>query len=363
MRIIAAVKRANSLFSINSHETYMRRCLQLASKGLGHVAPNPMVGCVIVHNHCIVAEGWHEYYGGPHAEPNAIHQVGDDVLRESTLYVNLEPCSHYGKTPPCANLIRSKGIQKVVVGHLDPNPLVAGKGIQGLRDAGIEVEQGVLEKECRALNKRFLTLHEKKRPYIILKWAQTRDGYLSRFPLPNHQEDNWITGKESKVLVHQWRSQEQAILVGHNTALWDNPYLTTRLVAGKHPIRLVITKTPNDLPQGLNVLNTEAPTIVFNGMEDGTNGNVQYVKINLENVLEDLLNECYVRQISSIIVEGGASTLNQFIRKNTWDEARILVNPNQDFGSGIEAPTFNLHGITPMSVGHDLVYFISNETR
>jgi diaminohydroxyphosphoribosylaminopyrimidine deaminase/5-amino-6-(5-phosphoribosylamino)uracil reductase len=206
----------------------MQRCLELAIKGLGNVAPNPMVGCVIVCDGEIVAEGYHEQYGSGHAEPNAIKQVSDAILQKSTLYVTLEPCSHHGKTPPCADLIISKGIKKVVVGNLDSNPLVSGRGIQKLKDAGIEVEYGILDKECRELNKRFFTFHEKKRPYIILKWAQTQDGFISHWPLPENKEDNWITGKESKTLVHQWRTEEQAILIGYNTLLADNPFLNSR---------------------------------------------------------------------------------------------------------------------------------------
>ncbi len=222
----------------------MQRCLELAAKGLGNVAPNPMVGCVIVCDGEIVAEGYHEQYGCGHAEPNAIKQVSDAILKKSTLYVTLEPCSHHGKTPPCADLIISKGIKKVVIGNLDSNPLVSGRGIQKLKEAGIEVEHGILDKECRALNKRFFTFHEKKRPYIILKWAQTQDGFISHNPLPENKEDNWITGKESKALVHQWRGEEQAILIGYNTALVDNPLFTMhRLVKGKNPIRLIIDKT------------------------------------------------------------------------------------------------------------------------
>lgn len=337
----------------------MQRCLDMAIKGLGNVAPNPMVGCVIVHDNKIVGEGYHEQYGGGHAEPNAIKRVTDDVLKESTLYVTLEPCSHYGKTPPCADLIISKGIKKVVVGNLDSNPLVSGRGIQKLKDAGIEVQYGVLDKECRELNKRFFTFHEKKRPYIILKWAQTHDGFISRLPLPENKEDNWITGKESKELVHKWRAQEQAILIGYNTALADNPLLTTRLVEGENPLRLIVDKNLN-LPGHLYVFNNEAKTVVFNDIKTEEQGNINYVRIDFKNTIQEILNECYKFNISSIIIEGGAQTINEYIQKNIWDEARIFVNTNKNFDKGILAPAILFNHISPINVGSDLLYTLYN---
>ncbi|MBK6985582.1 MAG: bifunctional diaminohydroxyphosphoribosylaminopyrimidine deaminase/5-amino-6-(5-phosphoribosylamino)uracil reductase RibD [Bacteroidetes bacterium] len=337
----------------------MKRCLELAAKGLGNVAPNPMVGCVIVCDGEIVAEGYHEQYGSGHAEPNAIKQVSDAILKKSTLYVTLEPCSHHGKTPPCADLIISKGTKKVVIGNLDSNPLVSGRGIQKLKEAGIEVEHGILDKECRALNKRFFTFHEKKRPYIILKWAQTQDGFISRNPLPENKEDNWITGKESKALVHKWRGEEQAILIGYNTALVDNPLLTTRLAEGKNPIRLIIDKNL-DLPHNLNIFNDEAKTIVFNCMKASENDNIRYVRIDFQNAIQEILNECYVLNISSIIIEGGTKTINEFIKKNKWDEAYIFVNPNKTFQHGIPAPDISFNQITPIKIGDDLLYTLYN---
>lgn len=338
----------------------MQRCLELAIKGLGNVAPNPMVGCVIVCDDEIVAEGYHEQYGSGHAEPNAIKQVSDHILKRSTLYVTLEPCSHQGKTPPCADLIISKGIKKVIVGNLDSNPLVSGRGIQKLQDAGIEVEYGVLDKECRELNKRFFTFHEKKRPYVILKWAQTKDGFISRLPLPDNKEDNWITGTESKVLVHQWRAQEQAILVGYNTALVDNPLLTTRLTDGKNPVRLIVDKNI-DLPTHLNIFNNDAKTIVFNSMKSSETDNVRYIRIDFQNAIQEILNECYALNISSVIIEGGTKTINEFIKKNLWDEARVFVNPSKTFGEGIVAPDLSINQITPLQIGHDLLYTLYNK--
>ncbi|MBA4240090.1 MAG: bifunctional diaminohydroxyphosphoribosylaminopyrimidine deaminase/5-amino-6-(5-phosphoribosylamino)uracil reductase RibD [Sphingobacteriaceae bacterium] len=337
----------------------MKHALELAFKGLGHVAPNPMVGCVIVHNNQIIAEGYHEQYGSAHAEPNAIKQVSDELLKESTLYVTLEPCSHYGKTPPCADLIISKGIKKVVVGNLDTNPLVSGKGIQKLKDAGIEVEYGVLDNECRALNKRFFTFHEKKRPYVILKWAQTQDGFISHWPLPQDKEDNWITGKESKDLVHQWRSQEQAILIGYNTLMNDNPLLTTRLASGKNPIRLVLSRTI-DLPEDLHIFNQDAKTIIFNPVKDEIKNNVEFVKIDWNKKAQEVLDYCFKHNISSVIVEGGTNTIYNFMNINAWDEAQVFVNPTKKFEHGISAPEINLNNITPINVGNDLLYTILN---
>lgn len=344
---------------ITTNETYMKRALELASKGLGHVAPNPMVGCVIVHNNQIIAEGYHEQYGSAHAEPNAIKKVSDELLKESTLYVTLEPCSHFGKTPPCADLIISKGIKKVVVGNLDTNPLVSGKGIQKLKDAGIEVEHGILDKECRALNKRFFTFHEKKRPYVILKWAQTQDGFISHWPLPQEKEDNWITGKESKALVHQWRAQEQAILIGYNTLMNDNPQLTTRLAEGKNPIRLVLSRT-FDLPTDLNIFNNDAKTIVFNPLKDEIKNNIEFVKIDWNKKAQEVLDYCFKHNISSIIVEGGTNTIYNFMNINAWDEAQVFVNPTKKFEHGISAPEINLANILPIQVGNDLLYTILN---
>jgi diaminohydroxyphosphoribosylaminopyrimidine deaminase/5-amino-6-(5-phosphoribosylamino)uracil reductase len=337
----------------------MQRCLELAVKGIGNVAPNPMVGCVIVCDGEIVAEGYHEQYGSGHAEPNAIKQVSDAILKKSTLYVTLEPCSHHGKTPPCADLIISKGIKKVVIGNLDSNPLVSGRGIQKLKEAGIGVEYRVLDKECKELNKRFFTFHEKKRPYIILKWAQTQDGFISRIPLPENKEDNWITGKESKDLVHQWRGDEQAILIGYNTALVDNPLLTTRLVEGKNPVRLIIDKNL-DLPHNLNIFNNDSKTIVFNSIKSSDDDNIRYVRIDFQNMIQEILNECYVLNISSVIIEGGTKTINEFIQKNTWDEARLFVNLNKVFKQGIAAPVISFNQSAPTQIGDDLLYTITN---
>lgn len=337
----------------------MQRCLQLAAKGLGKVTPNPMVGCIIVNNGIIIAEGYHEFYGGPHAEPNAIKQVSDELLKSSTLYVTLEPCSHHGKTPPCADLIISKGIKKVVVGNLDSNPLVAGKGIQKLKAAGIEVEYGILDEECKELNKRFFTFHEKKRPYIILKWAQTQDGFISQIPLPKNKEDNWITCKESKQLVHQWRTEEQAILIGYNTLIADNPYLTARLAAGNNPVRLVMSKAL-DFPTDLHIFNSDAKTIIFNSISNEVKGNIFFVKIDWNNKAKEVLDYCFKNGIASIIIEGGTNTITDFMNLNAWDEARVFINPTKTFKHGIVAPRINLNNSTPVGIGNDLLHIILN---
>lgn len=337
----------------------MRRALELAKKGTGFVAPNPMVGCVIVHNGEIIAEGYHERYGEAHAEPNAIKQVSDELLQECTLYVTLEPCNHFGKTPPCSDLIVSKKIPRVIVGCLDPNPIVASKGIKKLHDAGIEIEYGVLEKECRELNKRFFCFQENKRPYVILKWAQTQDGFISKYPVPENKEENWISSAASKQLVHQWRAEEQAILVGYNTALMDNPQLTTRLVKGNNPIRIVIDKHLK-LPSHLNIFNKEAKTIVFNEITDDTKDNIQFIKIDNSNMVNEVLHHCYMLGISSVIIEGGAKTLSHFINQNLWDEARIFVNPQLHFRAGVPAPEIEIHTVHSEHCGSDLLYIINN---
>ena len=337
------------------HISYMQHALSLAKKGLGSVSPNPMVGCVIVHHDQVVAEGYHQKYGEAHAEVNAINALPENVdPSECTVYVTLEPCSHFGKTPPCSDLIIKKGFKKVVVCNVDTNPLVGGKGIERLRNAGIEVITGVCEKEGRELNKRFFTLHEKKRPYIILKWAQTADGFIARSN-PVNPQDNWITGPEGKKLVHQMRSEEDAILVGKNTVLQDNPQLTTRLVTGKNPLRIVISQSPA-LPASLNVFNEEAPTILFNAEINETRGNVTFEKIDLNMpIIPQILEKLAKKGVSSLIVEGGTETLNSFINAGYWDEMKVFVNPNLSFISGVLAPKTLLNTDFQM-VGSDKLY-------
>lgn len=305
------------------HDTYMQRCLDLALKGLGKVAPNPMVGSVVVYNGRIVGEGYHQQYGQAHAEVNAINSVADkNLLTQSTLYVNLEPCSHYGKTPPCADLIIANKMPRVVIGSADPNPLVAGKGVERLRKAGVEVTEGILPDACEFLNRRFFTFHRKLRPYIILKWAQSADGFIA----PTEPKQVWLTGEASKQVVHQWRTEEQAVLVGTTTALVDDPQLTARLWQGNQPLRVVLDKELK-LPQHLHLFNHAASTLILNAGRDEVKGNVEFAKIDFADMGHQVLQQLYNRGIASVIIEGGAQVLNSFIEKGLWDEARIFTSP------------------------------------
>jgi diaminohydroxyphosphoribosylaminopyrimidine deaminase / 5-amino-6-(5-phosphoribosylamino)uracil reductase len=319
----------------------MHRALELAQNGLGQVAPNPMVGCVIVYKDIIIAEGFHQQYGEAHAEVNAIANLSNTIdTKECTVYVTLEPCSHFGKTPPCADLLMAHHFKTIVVGCLDINPLVAGKGIEKLQAAGIEVITGVLEQECIALNKRFFTFHQKKRPYIILKWAQTADGFISKLPVPINKAENWISSEASKTLVHQWRANEASILVGKNTVLADNPELTVRFVSGNNPLRLVIDKNI-ELPITSAVFSKKAFTIVYNSKKETSEGNVWYKQLDFEaNVVSQILDDLWSRNITSLIIEGGTIVLNQFIEQNKWDEAQVFINPHLSFENGVAAPKF-----------------------
>ncbi len=324
--------------SDNLHEKLMRRCLLLAEKGLGHVAPNPMVGCVIVHQDKIIGEGYHREFGKAHAEVEAIASVTDhSLLEDSTLYVNLEPCAHHGKTPPCADLIIEKKIKRVVIGTMDPNELVAGKGVEQLKASGVEVVTGVLHDECRYLNRRFFTFHLKKRPYIILKWAQTQDGFIDKIR-EGEKGINWITGPEAQRLAHVWRSQESAILVGKNTVINDNPSLTVRNSKGKNPVRIVLDSLAS-LEDTYQVFDSKAPTILYNtiGSEKIT---LTYEKVKLSehmNTLDEILGDLHQRNIQSLIVEGGAFTLQAFINLGFWDEARVFTG-DAVFENGLKAP-------------------------
>lgn len=311
----------------------MKRCFELAKRGQSKVSPNPMVGCVIVHSNKIIGEGWHQKYGEAHAEVNAILQVNDEtLLREATLYVNLEPCAHFGKTPPCADLIVEKKIKRVVISNTDPNPQVAGKGIKKLEDHNIEVIQGVLEREGTWLNRRFFTFFEQKRPYIILKWAETADGFMAR----ENFDSKWISNSLSRLWVHQWRSEEDAILVGKNTAQYDNPQLNVREWQGPHPLRIVID--PNRrLDANLHLFDQSIPTICYNFLEDKQLENLTFVKISPHTFLVSMLKDLQQRKVQSLLVEGGAQLLETLIKENLWDEARIFKSKTT-FGSGLSAP-------------------------
>jgi diaminohydroxyphosphoribosylaminopyrimidine deaminase / 5-amino-6-(5-phosphoribosylamino)uracil reductase len=295
-------------------EFFMQRCLQLAKLGAGNVAPNPMVGAVLVHEGRIIGEGYHQLYGFAHAEVNCVNSVVEkELIPFSTMYVSLEPCAHHGKTPPCANLIVAQGIREVVVGCVDTFSKVAGKGIEILQNVGITVRTGILEKECRELNSRFFTFHEQQRPYIILKWAQSLNGYMgSRDGKPVR-----ISNEFSDRLVHRWRSEEMSILVGSNTALKDNPRLNNRLWTGKDPIRLVLGQS-SKLPPDYHLQDGSVKTLFFTD-------------------IDSMLKELHAQSVQSILVEGGANVLNQFIEAGLWDEARVIVGTNPLAG-GLPAP-------------------------
>ena len=340
---------------------YMQRCLDLAQQGEGKTYPNPMVGSVIVHKGQIIGEGYHRKAGGPHAEVWAINSVADqDMLKESTLYVNLEPCSHYGQTPPCSLLIEQKKIPRVVIGCVDAFSKVSGRGIQQLKAAGAEVLTGVLEQESRELNRRFFTFHEAKRPYIILKWAVTRDGFLDiDRDVTRDNRPTWITNEHARRMVHLWRSREQSILVGSVTALKDNPSLTVRDWNGSHPLRLVLDRD-NKLPDHLALFDGECPTLLFCSEKKQDNKQAEKIIIDpREDPVSTILKELYQRQIQSLIVEGGARLLNAFIEKGLWDEARVFVG-NQWFSNGIKAPELHQPPLQSEKFGNSEMFMYRN---
>lgn len=322
------------------HKRYMQRCLELAGNGLGTTYPNPLVGSIVVHKDLIIGQGWHYRAGDPHAEVIAIGSVvNKQLLKNATLYVTLEPCNHYGKTPPCTALIIKSGIKNVVIGAVDSHEIVSGSGIKELKNAGITVITGILEKECRAINRRFLTFHEKKRPYVILKWAESADGFIapekriSAAPV-------YLSNELSRVLVHKWRTEEAAILVGTQTVLDDNPKLTARGWEGSQPIRLLIDRNKK-VPSEYNILNEEATTLVFTLDKK----NEHDVVLPFKNLPEEILQELYKRNIQSVIIEGGLQTLQSFIDAGLWDEARIFKCSNT-LHHGVAAPRIsgNLKG-------------------
>lgn len=318
---------------------YMERALELAQLGIGNVAPNPMVGCVIVHQGKIIGEGYHRKYGKAHAEVNAFNSVTNrDLLPESTLYVTLEPCSHYGKTPPCADLIIREKIPNVVIGTIDPFDSVAGTGVEKLQSADCKVAVGILEAECKDLNRRFFTFHQKKRPYIILKWAQTEDGFIDIDRSVEHYgQPTWITNDLSRIAVHKMRSEESAILVGTNTAQKDNPSLTVREWSGSHPLRLVIDRNLRLLSE-IELFNQKSPTIVFTSKQAVSKPNLEYEQIQFDgNEIEHILEKLYQRNILSVIVEGGGELLQSFINKSLWDESHVFIG-RRLFQKGVAAP-------------------------
>lgn len=334
---------------------YMYRALQLAKTGLANAMPNPSVGAVIVYKDTIIGEGYTSSFGGSHAEVNAINAVkNQELLKESTLYVSLEPCSHFGKTPPCANLIVEKKIKKVVIGCVDPFAKVSGKGIQILKENGIEVITGVLEEECQESHKRFFTFHLQKRPYIILKWAQSADGFIAPIS-KNETKPVWLSNVYSRQLTHKWRSEEMAILVGKQTVLDDNPSLTTRDWKGKNPVRLFIDAR-NEIDNSFQVLNNESKTYRFTKNKKYEND----VIIPFENTIQEICDFCYQNNLQSIIIEGGLQTLQSFIDLGVWDEARVFETDIQ-LKKGISAPNrIHFTKTNQIKIEQDILHFFEN---
>jgi len=346
------------------HELYMQRCLDLAKNGLGTTYPNPLVGSVIVHKDTIIGEGWHRKSGEPHAEVNAVNSVKNQaLLAESTIYVNLEPCSHFGKTPPCSDMIVRLGIPKVVIGTVDPNEKVAGKGIEKLRAAGIEVIVGILETECLELNRRFFTFHNKKRPYIILKWAESADGFIAP-AVKDQRNPVWISNPASRQLVHKWRSEEASILVGTQTVIDDNPQLNVRDWAEiNQPIRLVIDKS-GKIPSASYIFDNKQQTIIFSEkalMPERENLIFEVVDFST-GILPQLLEIIYNRGIQSVIVEGGNRTLQSFINAGIWDEARIFIG-EPTLGDGTKAPELDRQNAKEFSIDRDKLLMIRNHDQ
>ena len=339
--------------TVKIHEKYIKRCIELAKNGLGTTYPNPLVGSVIVYNGIIIGEGWHQKAGEPHAEVNAVNSVKDkSLLKKATIYVSLEPCSHFGKTPPCCDLIIANKIPNVVIGTVDPNIKVAGNGIRKLIEAGIMVTVGIMEAECNELNKRFFTFHEKKRPYIILKWAESQDGFIA----PLERSENkpvWITNPYSRQLVHKWRTEEQAILVGTQTVVDDNPKLNARDWYGNDPIRIALDRS-NRIPENSHILDNQVKTILFSEFRMGVEEeNVIFETIDFKkNRAEQVVQSLYKQQIQSVINEGGRQTLQTFIDANLWDEARIFIG-NIQFETGIRAPVFVHKQFSKQCIGTD----------
>lgn len=321
---------------------FMQRCLDLAGLAGVNVSPNPMVGAVIVLEEEIIGEGYHQFFGGPHAEVNAVNNVPSnliDSLNQATIYVSLEPCAHTGKTPPCLDLILKHKFKRVVVGCKDPNPLVSGRSIELMKDASINVTTGILESECLKLNKRFFTYQLKKRPYVILKWAQTKDGFIDL----NRDEEterkiNWISHPDTQSIVHHWRSKEQAILVGWKTIEHDNPSLTVREVKGLNPLRIIIDSNLN-MPKDSKVFTDGDKTVIINKIKNEESGNVSFVKLP-QITTRTILSFLYDLEISSVFVEGGSGTIQHFLLDGLWDEARIIQSKTS-FGDGIKAPKIN----------------------
>ena len=341
-----------------SDALFMRRALDLARLGTGYARPNPLVGCVVTHQGRIIGEGWHRQHGGPHAEVNALASVeNQDLLRESRVYVTLEPCAHHGKTPPCADLLIEKGVPEVVICNEDPFPLVAGRGIEKLRAAGIKVETGLLAEEGRWLNRRFFTFHEKKRPYLVLKWAESADGFLAG----RYFQTVKISSPQAGLLTHQWRAEEAGILVGTRTALHDNPHLNVRDWPGPQPTRLAIDKNLC-LPPTHHLLDGSQPTRLYTYRQRNNRENLNHITFSeADDLLPQVLHDLYQQHIQSVLVEGGPTVLNNLIDSGTWDEIRIFRAPLR-IGHGIAAPRVGLRNIRERRmVGPDELFWYVNE--
>ncbi|MBV1922613.1 MAG: bifunctional diaminohydroxyphosphoribosylaminopyrimidine deaminase/5-amino-6-(5-phosphoribosylamino)uracil reductase RibD [Flavobacteriaceae bacterium] len=347
---------------MNIHEKYMSRCIELAKKGLGNTYPNPSVGCVIVYNQNVIGEGFTSPHGSNHAEVNAIQSVEDKtLLSKASIYVTLEPCSHYGKTPPCSDLIIKHQIPTIYIGCKDDNELVAGKGIEKLQQAGCNVEVGVLEQQCKNQHRRFFTFQNKKRPYIILKWAETKDSFIA--PSEKHRKDKkpvWITNKKSRQLVHKWRAQEHAILVGTNTVLQDNPSLTTRDWEGNTPVRIVLDKSLK-ITEDHSVYNKEVKTIIITEKEKSNNENLFFEMIDFSQpIAKQICTVLHKHRVISVIIEGGAKMLQTFIDENLWDEARVFIGDNE-FKEGVESPTLKSAISSEENILQDKLYYYFND--
>lgn len=335
-----------------NHEAYMKRCLELAERGKGHVSPNPMVGAVLVHNNRIIGEGWHKEYGHAHAEVNCFVSVAEQdkvLIPESIMYVSLEPCAHHGNTPPCADRIVKEKVKEVVICNQDPFEKVSGRGISILSNNGTRVRSGVLEKEGRWVNRRFFCFHEQKRPYIMLKWAQSQDGFFA----PLNRTRFQLTGKQSMQLLHKWRTEEDAIMVGFQTAMADDPELTARLYEGKNPLRIVVDKNLA-LDKNGKIFNYAAPTWILNAVEERTEDNLSYIKLDFDNnILHRLMERLYRAGKLSLIVEGGVKLLQSFIDAGLWDEARVFT-AGRSMNEGLAAPVLKDNDpIIKTSVGED----------
>ena len=343
-----------------AHAVFMQRCLHLAGLGAGYTSPNPLVGAVLVHGGRIIGEGYHEHFGGPHAEPNCIHSVKPEdrsLIPSSTLFVSLEPCCHQGKTPPCTDLILREKIQNLVIGCRDPFPLVNGKGIEKLLANGVHVECPVLEDQAKEMNRRFFTFHQKKRPYIILKWAESANHNIAGL----QGERLRISNDYSNRLVHKWRTEEAGILIGTGTAELDNPALTARLWTGKNPVRIILDQHLR-LPESLKIFDGSAPTMILNGKKDESSGKIIFKKINAEKPeIPSILYAIHSSGILSVLVEGGAKLLQSFINAGSWDEIRLITNQEISIANGLPAPIFeNAKFLKSESYGSDTISYYKN---